>query len=97
MSFETAKRKVLEAIRSKRFRHESRSGDTKNLLATGEVSHEEAVQILGRTKGQEASKSRHHLDPDLEIWVFRPAGWYIKFYVVEDCWFISFHRSEATP
>ncbi len=97
MSFEKAKRQVIAAIKSKQFRHEGRSGEHKNLLATGEVSHEEALLILGKTKGHEASTSRHHFDPDLEVWVFRPAGWYIKFYGVEDCWFISFHRSEAAP
>jgi hypothetical protein len=97
MSFAKAKRQVIEAIQSKHFRHEGRSEEYKNLLATGEVDHEEAIRILGKTRGHEASKSRHHFDSDLEVWIFRPAGWYIKFYMLKDCWFISFHRSEAAP
>lgn len=98
MSFNDAKTKVIAAIRSKRFRHEHRKDLVgKNLLATDEVSLEEAVAILARTRGTEASCSPHHFDPSIEVWVFRPAGWYIKFYLVGSCYFISFHRSEGTP
>ncbi len=27
-----------------------------------------------------------------EVWVFKPAGWYIKFYLKTDAWFVSFHK-----
>ena len=94
MSFNDAKKQVMEAVTSKRFRHEHRADAQKNLLATGELSLEEAVTILSKTRGSEASSSKHHLDPVLKIWVFRPVGWYIKFYFLEECLFISFHRSE---
>jgi hypothetical protein len=97
MSFHTAKAKVVEAIRNKRFRHEQRKDLVeKNLLATGQVGVEEAIAILNRTRGTEASSSPHHFDASIEVWVFRPAGWYIKFYLVGSCYFISFHRSEGT-
>ena len=94
IGFNDAKKRVTEAIQSKRFRHEHRVDAQKNLLATGELSLEEAVAILSKTRGSEASSSRHHFDPILKIWVFQPVGWYIKFYFLEECLFISFHRSE---
>jgi len=80
MSFNDAKKQVMEAVQSKRFRHE--------------LSLEEAVTILSKIRGSEASSSKHHFDPVSKIWIFRPVGWYIKFYFLEECLFISFHRSE---
>ncbi len=93
MSFKNTKSEVMEALRNKTFRHELRQGDQKNLLQTGEVTLEEALDLMARTRGDQASCSKHHFDTTIDVWVFRPQGWYIKFYLQGGCWFISFHPS----
>lgn len=92
MGFESAKQQVIQALQNRQFRHERRTGERKNLLELGEVSIEQAIEILGRTKGQEATSSSSHYDSSIEVWIFRPTDWYIKFYLVDQCWFISFHQ-----
>ena len=86
-----AKRLVLEALRENNFRHEPRDA-TKNLLASRQITIEEAIEILSATKGQEMEMSPHHQDRAVSVWVFRPKGWYVKFFFRTKCWFISFHR-----
>lgn len=92
MGFKQAKNEVMEALRNKSFRHEVRP-EEKNLLQTGEVTLEVALNLVAKTRGDEAAKSKHHLDSTIDVWVFRPQGWYIKFYLQGGCWFISFHPS----
>ena len=94
MGYDASKRQAIQALHERRFRHERRSGENKNLLETGEVTIEEAIQLLGQTRGTEATSSPHHFDRSVDVWVLRPRGWYIKFYVMDLCWFISFHQSE---
>lgn len=97
MGFREAKKLVLEAVREGRFRHEFRTGDsTKNILQMGLINVEEALAIIEQTRGHQATSSPHHFDNTITVWVFRPADWYIKFYLVDHCWFISFHKTEAT-
>ena len=60
MGFDAAKQQVIQALQDRRFRHEVRRGERKNLLATGEVSIEEAISLLTKTRGHEASSSKYH-------------------------------------
>ena len=95
MGFEHAKRQILDALRAGAVEHDVR-GEGKNLLALGLVDVTAAIELIERTRGQEARASAHHADPSVEVWVFRPRGWYIKFYHRRVWRFASFHR-EGEP
>lgn len=93
MSFKKAKSEVIAALSSNRFRHEYRQDGQKNLLQTGEMTIQEVLELVAKTRGAEATSSPHHMDATIPVWVFRPKGWYIKFYLLKECWFISLHPS----
>jgi hypothetical protein len=102
MRFSSAKRAILDALELGNFQHEARDVlNEKNLLAVGELSVDEAIDVLKRARGTDHHVSPHHWDPATDVHVFRPqAGgvrWYVKAYFVEDppgaAVFISFHRS----
>lgn len=95
MGFDSAKKEVLEALRQRKFFNEPRSESEKNLLETGEVTIEEAIRLVESTRGNQATNSSHHFNPSIVVWVFKPKGWYIKFYFANGCWFISFHPTEG--
>lgn len=83
---------MVEALRTGNYRNEYRSTPEKNLLAVGLLDVPTAIELISRTRGQQAQQSPHHFDPSTPVWVFRPSGWYIKFYLRGECWFLSFHR-----
>jgi hypothetical protein len=97
MQFAQAKRQLIEALRNQHFQHEIRKGESKNYLADERITIAEAITIIEKTKGHQASTSWHHFDPQLPIWIFRPDDWYIKFYFKNGLLFISFHPSEERP
>lgn len=77
-----------------RIRHDI---DVKNLLATGEVSPEEVMEVIGRARGDCYTSSPHHYDGSVEVHILTPKyarqEWYIKWYLVEpNCFFISVHH-----
>ena len=67
--------------------------DVKDLLATGEVSAAELIEILERATPDRYACSPHHRAPSIGVHVIRSAGWYVKFYFLDpDTWFISVHK-----
>ncbi|MBT9583719.1 hypothetical protein IV102_10225 [bacterium] len=95
MKFSDAKREILAALREHRYQHEARAAQSqKNLLATGAISVDQAIGLVEATRGNQATSSPHHADASVLVWVFRPVGWYVKFYLVDGAWFISFHQAE---
>jgi hypothetical protein len=101
--FNEAARLTIEALKDGRFQHEPRSlASGKNLLATGDVSADDVVRLIRRCRGDQYEASPHHVDPSLEVNIFKPfAGgvrWYIKSYLVESdeftAFFISVHESD---
>lgn len=101
MGFSSAKRAILAALETGNFRHEAREVLSEgNLLAVGDISAEEVMGIVRRTRGTEYSVSPHHWDPETEVHVFRPTvhgiRWYVKAYFLEEpegtAVFISIHR-----
>jgi hypothetical protein len=95
MKFLQAKALVIKALSEGRVHVEARETQAeKNLLAIGKIDPDEAILIIQATRGDQAKSSPHHKDKSILVWVFRPQGWYIKFYFLEDCWFISFHRPD---
>lgn len=99
MGFRQARRKVIECLNNGQVLYDlERSNiDVKNLLATGEVSREEAAEIIGRARGNQYDTSSHHFDQSIEVHIITTSydsrSWYIKwFYIEPDVTFISFHE-----
>ena len=100
MGFKKVKLRIVECLKGQRVHHDvSRLGNIneKNLFLVGEISSEEVIDLLNRTKGHEYIKSQHHWDKSLEVHIFKPrkenVKWYIKCYFIEpNVWFISVHR-----
>ena len=78
--------------------------NTKNLLATEDVSLADVIKMLNWSNGNDFSSSPHHLVPDIEVHEFRniqvrlegeteKSSWYVKLYFIEPTtWFISVHK-----
>jgi hypothetical protein len=92
--FKKAKRDVIVALESGDYLHVSRSSiDVKNLLATGDVSVQEVIDVIKKCKGTHHSCSPHHSAPSIEVHTLKTGTWYIKFYFIDpSAWFISVHR-----
>lgn len=94
MNFSDAKRHVVEALQSGQIKHEPRAdADEKNWLFSRRISREEAAEIIKSTRGDRFQTDKHHLDSSIEVLFFRPGDWYIKCYLRNECWFISFHKA----
>lgn len=100
MGFKEIRLKIVACLEQGRVQHETtRRGNIneKNLFLIGELSSEEVIELLYKTRGSEYMKSRHHLDKSLEVHIFKPrmdnVKWYLKCYFIEpNVWFISVHR-----
>ncbi len=92
MNFGEAKSKAVEALKTGLFSYEFREHG-KNVVADGDLSQDQAAAIVSSVRGQEASSSEDHLLCGVQVWVFRPPSWYIKFYSHNGVVFISFHKS----
>jgi len=99
--FSSAKRALLVALRAGNFEHEIREVQSeKNLLAVGDVTLEEVINMVNRTRGADYSASPHHSDPETTVHLFRPVvertRWYVKVYFLDEptgtAVFISVHR-----
>ncbi|EKT4562690.1 hypothetical protein QEM42_003891 [Pseudomonas putida] len=92
--FREAQRAVIAALESGEYQHVSRGDiDIKNLLATGEVSAREVVEVVRYCRGIHHASSPHHAVAAVEVHVLKRDGWYIKFFFIEpDTWFISVHQ-----
>lgn len=101
MGFREDRAQMLQALRSGRVFHEQRSYfEDKNVLATGQISEQEALVLLAAVRGSQAEVSVHHYDPLQKVWILKPevAGvrWYLKAYLQDDCLvFLSFHRAQG--
>jgi hypothetical protein len=92
--FKIAKRKVIAALESGTYQHESEreSVDTKNLLLMGGVTPANIIEVIQKSRGQDHSCTAHHQIVSVWVHVIRRDGWYIKFYFLEpDTIFISVH------
>lgn len=73
--------KVIDCLESGRIQHDTdRSGniDEKNLLVTGQVSVKDVVILIKKTKGTHFKISKHHSIKSIDVYEFKPTGWYIK-------------------
>ena len=99
MGFKEDKQTILAALLSGSYLHEPRMFQAeKNWLSTGDLTKEQALEVLSKVVGREAEFSLHHFDANLKVWVFKPEWgnqrWYIKCYMDDGTLtFISFHPS----
>lgn len=94
-SFKQAKFYLIECLLTGNYSHASRGGDlsVKNKLLIGEITADELIEIIKKSKGTEHKCSPHHLDSRINVHVIQTAGWYIKFYFIDPgTWFISVHQ-----
>lgn len=94
MGFKAAKKAVLAALKQGDYQHAARNDiDVKNLLAAGEVSAEDVMNVIRRCDGTHYECSPHHQLKGVECHVIKAQGWYIKFYFVDPAtFFISVHQ-----
>ncbi len=83
MGFKAVKKQVIDCLNKGLISHEMRNDiDIKNLLAIGEVTLEQVVDVLRRARGDNYSTSPHHLDRSIDVHIIKSlyAGerWYIK-------------------
>ncbi len=97
MGFKDVKRKVIECLYDGLVSHEQRGDiDAKNLLAIGQVTLDEVIDVISRSRGDSYSSSPHHFDSSIEVHVIKTKQanqtWYIKWYFIEpNSVFISVH------
>ena len=95
MGFRKAKQQVLNCLSEGCVIHAARSGkiEEKNLLAAGEVTIEDVIEILSKCRGTEYECDSLHASPEIEVHIvkrtYKHQSWYIKF--EPDAVFISVH------
>jgi hypothetical protein len=104
MNFKDARRRLIADLIGGRYLHEPRDvAEGKNLLDSGDVTAEEVAVLAKSCRGNQHSKSPHHLIPEVDVHVFQPVSgpdvWYLKVYFLDDedsgiTMFISVHKSE---
>ncbi|MCK9504225.1 MAG: hypothetical protein M0Q95_08580 [Porticoccaceae bacterium] len=98
MGYRDVKAQVLSCLRTGDILHESRGDiDIKNLLATGQVTLAEVVEVIGRSRGSDYRCSPHHSVDGVDVHIIQRrhegVDWYIKWYFVEPTTvFISVHH-----
>ena len=92
--FKAVKRAVIDALEEGSYQHEARGAvDVKNLLATGEVSATEVLDVIRRSNGTNHECSPLHRNATIDCHLIKASGWYVKFYFVEPTTiFISVHQ-----
>tara|TARA_Y100000768_G_C23989013_1_gene690861 strand:+ start:425 stop:715 length:291 start_codon:yes stop_codon:yes gene_type:complete len=87
---------VIKRLKDGHIQHDTdRAGDIdiKNLLLTGEVTVSDVIELINKTKGGQYESSPHHIVESVDVHIFKPNGWYVKFYFIDpDVIFISVHR-----
>jgi hypothetical protein len=100
MGLREAKAALVAALRAGAYEHEVREAQSeKNLLAVGDVSADEVIQVVSRARGADYSESPHHWDASVAVHLFQPhvggRRWYVKAYFLEQpdrvAVFISVH------
>ncbi|NOQ35070.1 MAG: hypothetical protein GQ569_04155 [Methylococcaceae bacterium] len=98
MGFKQIKHQLIQCLEQGYVIHEQRGDiDIKNLLAIGEISTNELIEIIKQTRGNEYENSPHHYDSNITVHILKTncakEGWYIKWYFNEpDSVFISIHH-----
>ncbi|WP_024593099.1 MULTISPECIES: hypothetical protein [unclassified Pseudoalteromonas] len=99
MGFKDVKLKVIACLADGSYDHEVRDNiDVKNLFQCGQLTDDEVIGLIKKTRGNEYEVSPHHKASSIDVHVLKPfkdgKRWYVKFYFVEpDVMFISVHES----
>ncbi|HLG19632.1 MAG TPA: hypothetical protein VI895_07425 [Bdellovibrionota bacterium] len=103
MTFKEARAALIEALKEGRYQHEARDAQAeKNLLAVGDISPDEVIEILKACRGKLHRKEPHYAKAEIEVHVFKARKkisrwqqWFVRAYFIdEDAWFISVHPAE---
>lgn len=98
MGFKEIKHEVISCLEQGNVSHEQRNNiEIKNLLATGDITAKEVINILKQSRGNEHQNSPHHYDSNIKVHIIKTSysgvEWYIKWYFkVPDSIFISIHQ-----
>lgn len=98
MSFNTNKKQLLHALKTRNILHEERTKlSSKNKLAIGDMSVDELINIVEKCRGNEYLNSPHHFSNDIEVHLLKTTyqgiHWYIKWYFIQpNVVFISVHN-----
>jgi hypothetical protein len=101
MGLKDTRRALISALKLRNYSHEARDAIAeRNLLAIGDVTEDDVIEMIHRTRGTQYSTSPHVWDPGTEVHVFRPrisgVTWYVKAYFIDPkndtAVFISVHR-----
>ncbi len=96
--FKETKSTLISCLKNGNIQHEARKNiDLKNLLSTGEISIDDLIKILNKSRGNEHETSAHHFDNSIDVHIiktnFSGVYWYIKWYFLSpECVFISVHN-----
>lgn len=94
IGFREARKRAIEALRTGNYSIAARNNiDAGNLLATGDVSKDEIIEVLKACTGNDHERRPHHMIRGIDVHIVKSAGWYIKFYFIDpDTFFLSVHR-----
>ncbi len=97
MGFNEIKYQVIHCLKNGNILYAERKDiNVKNLLAIGEITTQDLIGILKKSKGNEHQSSPHHYDPNINVHIIKTSysgvTWYIKWYFDEpNSIFISVH------
>jgi hypothetical protein len=92
MGFNEVKKLLIDALKNGSFQNEARDA-SKNLLATGDFSVDDLMDLIKKSSGSNHQSSPHHQDGNIDVHVIQARGWYIKFFFLDpDVIFISVHQ-----
>ncbi len=98
MGFKEIKRKVISCLEEGNFLHEQRNNiKIKNLLATGDITIANIIDILKKSRSNEHQSSPHHSISGVTVHIIKTSysgdEWYIKWYfIAPNSVFISIHE-----
>jgi hypothetical protein len=97
MGFKEIKHHIIDCLEQGNVSHEQRNNiNIKNLLATGDITTKEVIDILKKSRGSEHQSSPHYYDSNINVHIIKTSysgvKWYIKWYfIAPNSIFISIH------
>lgn len=88
-----AKAQILAALQNGQVSHERRPNQQQiNQLWAGNVSSVFVSDLVSGAKGTMVTFDEWDKEPDIQVWIIRAEGWYVKCYIKGGIVFISVHK-----